>query len=597
MAYQSIPDLFLQSCRKGGDAIALRRKVSGRWEATTWTEWEAYVRLLGKGLISLGQTVGDRVAILSNTRQEWVMADMAIICSGGITVPIYQSNLAHECHYILEDSESLFIFVEDLKQLHKILEVRHDLPRLKKIILLSGSYHGDPDVLTLDDLVERGRKEDDSAYEHAMNSITLSDVASLVYTSGTTGRPKGAMLTHEGFLYAAESVHGLLRRTPKDETLLFLPLAHIFARIIQFICIRGNITLSFAESIEKLIDNIAEIRPTFMGSVPRIYEKVYTKIIGDVQEAGGTKEKLFDWSLAVGKDVSRHIQKGESIPAGLRARYLVAQKLVFSKIKQRFGGRLQFFVSGGAPLSKEVAEFFHAADILILEGYGLTETTAVTNMNRPDSFKFATVGQPIPGVEQKIAPDGEILSRSAGLMKGYYKKEAETREVIDGDGWFHTGDIGEFDADNFLRITDRKKDIIVTAGGKNIAPQNIENHLKTHPFISQAMVYGDRRKYCTALITLNDDEVARFARTNRIPYDDVKELANQSEIRRRVEDIIADKNRDLASYESIKKFEIIPDDFSQEDGELTPTLKVKRQFVTQKYKALLDGMYDEKLYE
>ncbi len=597
MPYQSIPDLFFQACQRGGDAVALRRKVSGRWEGVTWRRYEENVRTLGKGLIALGVQPGDKCAILSNTRVEWVYADLAVICSGAVTVPIYQSNMPPEVEYILQDSEAVIVFVEDEKQLLKVLEVQKNLPHLRKIVLVSGHRPDNPIVITLDDLMDMGRGHDAVEFERRLENTKASDIASIVYTSGTTGPPKGAMLSQEGFLFVAESVNGLLKRTPDDETLLFLPLAHIFARIIQYVCIMGNIRLAFAESIEKLLDNIAEIKPTFMGSVPRIYEKVYTKIMGDMQEAGGLKKSIFDWSLAVGREVSRHNHKGEPVPTVTKAQYAVARRLVFNKLKDRFGGRLQFFVSGGAPLSKEIAEFFHAADILILEGYGLTETTAVTNVNRPDSYRFGTVGQPIPGVEQKIAPDGEVLSRSPGIMKGYYRKETETREAIDPDGWFHTGDIGEFDADNFLRITDRKKDIIVTAGGKNIAPQNIENHLKTHPYISQAMVYGDRRKYCTALITLNYEEVARFAESNGISFNESRELATNPDVRRKIEEIIAEKNKDLASYESIKKFEIVPDDFTQETGELTPTLKVKRKVVTQKYHQLLDAMYDEKLYE
>jgi long-chain acyl-CoA synthetase len=405
------------------------------------------------------------------------------------------------------------------------------------------------------------------------------------------------MLSQEGFLFVAGSVSGILKRSADDETLLFLPLAHIFARIIEYVCIHDNIVISFAESIDKLLDNITEVRPTFMASVPRIYEKIYAKVLGDVEDAGGLKKALFDLSIASGRDVSRHRQKKEPLSAFTKAKYALADKLVYAKLRARFGGRLQFFVSGGAPLSKEIAEFFHSAGILILEGYGLSETTAVTNVNRRENYKFGTVGQPVPGVEQKIAPDGEILSRSPGIMKGYFKRDVETAEVLDSDGWFHTGDIGEFDDDGFLRITDRKKDIIVTAGGKNIAPQNIENHLKTNALISQAMVYGDKRKYCSALITLNPEEARKYAAAHGISYKDMRTLAHNPQIRQRIEEIVAEKNKDLASYEQIKKFEILPDDFTQEGGELTPTLKIKRKVISQKYKAVLDSFYDEKLYE
>ncbi len=597
MTYQSIPDLFLQSCARGGDRIALRHKVGGRWEGVSWRRFEETVRNVAKGLLALGLQKGDRAAILSNTRIEWVFADLGIICAGATTVPIYQSSLSADVRYYLEDSGSSVVFVEDEKQLLKVLEVRGSLPALQKIVLLSGHKPSDPTVLHFGELVELGRRQAEEPLERALEAAGGEDLASIVYTSGTTGPQKGAMLTHEGFLFVAEGIETIIRRGPADETLLYLPLAHIFARIVEFVCIRGTITIAFAESIDKLMDNLGEVRPTFMGSVPRIYEKVYARIQADMDEAGGARKRIFDWAVGVGRDVSRHIQKREPIPPVTQLQYRLARKLVLSKIKDRFGGRLDFFVSGGAPLGKEIAEFFHAAGILILEGYGLTETTAVTNVNRPDNYKFGTVGQPIAGVEQKIAPDGEILSRSKGIMRGYFNREEDTDEVIDGEGWFHTGDIGEYDDEGFLRITDRKKDIIVTAGGKNVSPQNIENHLKTNVFISQAMVYGDRRKYVTALITLNPDEVARFADQERIPYETVRDLYPHPAVNKRVADIIDEKNRNLASYETIKKFTIVPDDFSQEAGELTPTLKVKRKFVAQKYRHLIDAMYDERVID
>lgn len=597
MAFKSIPEMFMSACKKGGDRPALRHKVRGRWESLSWRQFDDQARAVAAGLAGLGVNPGDKVALLSNTRLEWITVDMGILCAGAVNVPIYQSNLAREVEFILADSEACVAFVEDDAQLRKVLEHRAGLPRLRKIVLIAGPRSSDPLVITLDDLVAAGRQGDLAEVQRRADAVTPGDLASLVYTSGTTGNPKGAMLTHEGFLFVTASVSSILKRAPEDETLLFLPLAHIFARIIELVCIHDNVVVSVAESIEKLMDNVVEVRPTFMASVPRIYEKIYAKMIGDVQEAGKVKKALFEFSLATGRELSRHRQKRERIPPLTAARYAAADRLVFAKMRERFGGRLRFFVSGGAPLSKEIAEFFHAAGILILEGYGLTETTAVTNVNRLDNFRFATVGPPIPGVEQKIAPDGEVLSRSPGVMKGYYKRDEETREVLDADGWFHTGDVGEFDENGFLRITDRKKDIIITAGGKNIAPQNIETHIKNNPLISQVMVYGDKRKYLSALVTLNYEEAAKYAEAHGLAYRDVKDLAGHPELRRKVEEIIAEKNKDLASYESVKKFEILADDFTQESGELTPTLKVRRKVVAQKYKAILDAFYEEKLYD
>jgi long-chain acyl-CoA synthetase len=597
MAYRSIPEMFLAACKRGGDKPALRHKVHGRWQALSWRQWEDAARNVGRGLIALGVARGERVAILSQTRLEWVLADLGIICAGAATVPIYQSNLPKECEHVLVDSEAAVVFVEDERQLEKVLAVREALPALKKIVLIAGHKPADPMVMRFDDLVALGKQADPAELQRRIEAAGPADLASLVYTSGTTGKPKGAMLSHAGFVFVAGSVSGILKRSSADETLLFLPLAHIFARIVEFVCIHDGVSIAFAESIERLLDNLAEVRPTFMASVPRIYEKIYAKAVGDVQEAGGLKKAVFDFSLAAGRELSRSDRKKEDMGALAKLKYRVADRLVFSKLKQQFGGRLEFFVSGGAPLSKEIAEFFHAAGILILEGYGLTETTAVTNVNRPGSFKFGTVGQPVPGVEQKIAPDGEVLSRSPGTMQGYFRRDDETREVLDADGWFHTGDIGEFDDDGFLRITDRKKDIIITAGGKNIAPQAVESHLKNNPLISQVMVYGDKRKYLTALITLNYDEAAKIARVQGISFRDPRELAAHPALRERVAAVVEEKNRELASYESIKRFAIVADDFTQESGELTPTLKIKRKVVTQKYKQLLDGFYEEKLYE
>lgn len=625
-SYPNLPRLFEARVKKTPNSLFLTRKENGRWVDQTWKEGLDEVLEVARGLIALGLPPSGKVNILSFTTHRWILADLGILFAGGVTVPIYQSNTPQECQYIIENSEAEFIFVENALQLNKVMEIRNGIPKVRKVILMYGTPPDDPWVISFTQLKAEGGKVGREAVESRISAMTPKDLATLVYTSGTTGPPKGAMLTHGNFDAVTLLVQKVMDLNEEDLCLLFLPLAHIFARIIEWGSIRTGYGIAIAESIDRLLDNLKEVRPTFMPSVPRIYEKVYSRITTQVNEAGGLKKKIFDWSLTVGRQVSQHRQKGLPLPPFLNLKFKIAQKLVFSKLKETFGGRIRYFISGGAPLSREIAEFFHAADLLILEGYGLTETTAVTNVNPPHRYKFGTVGPTIPGIEQKIAPDGEILSRGPGIMLGYYRREEDTREAIDPEGWFHTGDIGEFDSDGYLRITDRKKDIIVTAGGKNIAPQNIENLMKTLPMISQIVVYGDKRKYLTALVTLDPEATAKFAETQKIlPLEEIAELKEAAsilasttappeararaldtrnrligklkdhpEINKWVEAGIQEKNRTLASFETIKRFKILAHDFTIDSGELTPTLKVKRKLVYQKYKDLLDSMYDEK---
>jgi long-chain acyl-CoA synthetase len=625
-SYPNLPRLFEARVQKTPNSLFLSHKENGRWVDQTWKEGYEEVNEIARGLIALGLPPGGKVSILSFTNHRWILADLGILSAGGVTVPIYQSNTPQECQYILDNSEAELIFVENELQLKKVMQIREQIPRIRKVILMFGSPPNDPWVITFEGLKAEGSRIGREAVTSRINALSPKDLATLVYTSGTTGPPKGTMLTHGNFDAVTLSVQKVMDLNENDLCLLFLPLAHIFARIIEWGAIRTGYGIAVAESIDRLLDNLKEVRPTFMPSVPRIYEKVYSTITRQVNEAGGIKKKIFDWSLKVGREVSQHRQKNLPLPPLLNLKFKIAQKLVFSKLKKTFGGRIRYFISGGAPLSREIAEFFHAADLLILEGYGLTETTAVTNVNPPHRYKFGTVGPTIPGVEQKIAPDGEILSRGPGIMLGYFKREEDTREAIDSEGWFHTGDIGEFDSDGYLKITDRKKDIIVTAGGKNIAPQNIENLMKTLPMISQIVVYGDKRKYLTALITLEPEETARFAEAHKLldpqEVQRLKEsarilasttaspearaqaietrnqligkLKDHPEVIRWVQNAIEEKNRTLASFETIKRFRILAHDFTIDSGELTPTLKVKRKLIYQRYKDLFDSMYDEK---
>ena len=509
-----------------------------------------------------------------------------------MTVPVYQSNLAHEVRYVLDHAGARVVFAEDQEQLSKVQMVRAELARLEHAVLISGKAKEDGFTLAFDRLMERGREvlqANPEVVNERLARVGPRDTATIVYTSGTTGPPKGAVLTHQNLLFQARALAPVMRVDATDETLLFLPLAHIFARVGAMASLELGFTISYAESIDQLLDNLAEVQPTFMFSVPRIYEKVYNKVLAGVQSGSRLKKQLFAYAMAVGRAVSRRKQQGKWVPPHLSLSFQAAEMLVFGKLKRTFGGKIRFFISGGAPLAREIAEFFHAAGMLILEGYGLTETTAASNLNAPRAFRFGTVGKPLPGVKMRIADDGEILLRGDNIFAGYYRREDATAEVMQ-DGWFCTGDIGTIDADGLLRITDRKKDLIVTSGGKNIAPQNIENLLKTDPIISQVMVYGDKRNYLTALVTLDPDEAASYAEHKEIAWEHISELSRHPQIRDRVDRAIQKKNQKLASYETIKKFAILEGDFEVGE-ELTPTLKVKRKFTIEKYIDLLEGLY------
>ena len=564
-------DLFTHRIGASGKRVATRHKLDGTWRTMTWNDLDRAAREIAGGLRSLGVEPGDRVCLLANTRWEWIACDVGILMAGAVTVPIYQSSLPEQVDYIVADSGAKLVVVEDPSQHAKVSKAR--------TIMVNGRLDG---VLSLADLRAAGAKWLDAhpnALEKGWEAIAPEHIFTIVYTSGTTGPPKGVVLTHKNIAFECRSLEHVLSIDESDEQLLFLPLAHIFARILEWTAISRGCVTAFAEGIPELIGNMKEVRPTFMGAVPRVYEKAYAKIQAGFEEkrkspAGKT---IIDWALSVGRELSREQQAGRApgLPLAIQAR--LANRLVFEKVQATFGGRLRYFISGGAPLAREIAEFFHATGMLVLEGYGLTETTAATNLNRPNAYKFGTVGQPIPGASVKIASDGEVLMRGDNIMREYYGQPEATREALDAEGWFHSGDIGVIDEAGYLRITDRKKDIIVTAGGKNVAPQNLEGALKAScPYVSQVMVHGDKRPYLVALVTVNDEQLKAAGQTDAEPL-----------IRAAVDKL----NEQLPSYETIKKYAILPQDFSQEGGELTPTLKVKRKFCSEKYKTVLDGLY------
>jgi len=567
-----------------------------RWQTLRWQDVGDQVRDIAGGLASLGIEKGDRVSILSNTRVDWILADLGVLCATGATTTIYPSNTAEECEYIIADSGSRFVIAEDDSQVEKLLEVREQLGDVVKVITFDGRPGHDDWVITLRQLVELGRAwhaDNPGVYEERIAAVESGDLATLIYTSGTTGKPKGVILSHDAWVFEGEAMDRMGFMSPADKQYLWLPLAHSFGKVLEAAIIRIGVPTAIDGRIDRIVPNLAQVQPTFMGAVPRIFEKVYNKVLGGAQDAGGLKWRIFSWSLAVGKQVSALRQQGKE-PMGLLAlKHRIADRLVFSKLKDTFGGRVRFFISGGAPLSKEIAEFFHAADILILEGYGLTESAAASFCNRPDNFKFGSVGPPLPGVELKIEPgNGEILIRSRGVMGGYHNRPEATAEALDDEGWLHTGDVGELDDQGILKITDRIKDLIKTSGGKYVAPQELENRLKVmSPLIGQVVVHGNRRNFCSALITIDPDAVPKWAEDHGKKSLSYAELTQDSDLRALVEDKVTALNATLASYETIKKFAILDEDFSLETGELTASLKVKRKVVEKKYNEILDGFY------
>ncbi len=595
--FRSVVEMFLHRVAESAGADAFYGRRAGEWYTLTWREVGDQARQITCGLLSLGVAKAERCAILSATRPEWVTVDMAILCAGAATTTIYPSNTAPESAYIVGDSETAVCFAERADQAAKLASVRDKMPSLRRVVVIEGDAPagGDGWFLTLAELMAAGREWDAAnpgRADQVAASVGPDDLATLIYTSGTTGQPKGVMLSHDNWVFEAEAIARIALLEPEDKQFIFLPLAHSFAKVLEVAMIGIGVPTAIDGSIDELVDNVGATRPTVMAAVPRVFEKVYNRVVGGAKEAGGLKYKIFLWALEVGREVSQIRQRGGE-PSGLLAlKNKIADKLVFSKLKNRFGGRIRYFVSGGAPLSREIAEFFHAAGLLVLEGYGLTESSAASFVNRREKYKFGTVGQPLPGVEVEIADDGEILLGGRGIMRGYYKRPEDTAEALDARGWLRTGDIGVLDDERFLRITDRKKDIIVTAGGKNVAPQNVENAIKASTgLVSQVVMLGDKRPFCVALVTINEETVGKWAGEQGIAYSGYADLAGKPEVHALIWGEIQKVNARLASYETIKKITLLPADFSQETGELTPKMSIKRKVVQEKYRDLLEGMY------
>jgi long-chain acyl-CoA synthetase len=576
----------------GRDAQLVKR--GGVWGCLTWNAVGEAVRELAFGLLSLGHRPGERVAILAGSRAEWVHADFAILSVGGTTIPIFPTFTSRQIAEIVRECGTRIVIVEDVTQLSRLMQMRDTLGGVEHVVVVDGDGFTPP-VLRWEELRRRGRDlaaARTGVLVERMGAIRACDVATIVYTSGTTGVPKGVVQTHANHLAALDALAAIPGVRPGDVHLLFLPLAHSFARVEAFMAVHRGLVTAFAERLDTLADDLRAVRPDFIFAVPRVFEKAHARIAAEVAAQPAYRRRLFEWALGIGRAVSQLQQAGRPVPARRELARRVADRLVLAKVRRAFGGRLRFAVSGGAPLARETAEFFHALGLLIVEGYGLTEACPVLTFNRIDDFTFGSVGQAIPGVELRIAPDGEVLARGPNIATaGYFERPEETAAAFTADGWLRTGDVGHLDARGFLYLSDRKKDLIVTSGGANIAPQLIEQLLRRDPLIADAVVYGDRRPYPTALIALDADQLGRFARRRGLHVTDHVELARHPEITARVNAAVQTANRELQSYAKIKRFAIVPGGLSERGGELTPTQKVKRMVVAVKYGPLLESLY------
>jgi long-chain acyl-CoA synthetase len=590
---ETLTQLLLNTLKSFPKDDFMLSKKSGAYVPLSTQEFGDTIKRLSLGFRALGLGRGDKLAIISENRPEWVMTDFAALARGAMTVPIYTTLVPEQVRYIIDDSDAVIVVCSNREQWAKIEAVRERLGKVRHFIAF---FPEAPEgVRTLDEVLEMGRRADAAdpgLFEREALLVKPEDQASLIYTSGTTGMPKGVILTHRNFVSNIISVAEVIHFSEKDTVLSFLPLSHVLERMVTFTYIYRGCSIGYAESVETVAQNLLEIRPHIMVSVPRVFEKIYAKVMDNVLTSSGLKRKLFFWAVAVGKECGAREIDGRPIPALLGLKRAIARALVFSKVVQKTGGRVRFFVSGGAPLSRDIAEFFYAMGLVILEGYGLTETAPVLSANTFEAIRFGTVGKPIPGVEIRIAPDGEILARGPNVMEGYYKKEAETREVFE-NGWFKTGDIGHLDEDGYLVITDRKKDLIVTSGGKNIAPQPIENTLKTIPCITTAVVIGDRKRFVAALIVPNFEKIEQYARSSGIDFTDRTALVRNPAVVDFVKAEIDRATPGLAPYERIKKIALLDRDFEIEMDEITPSLKVKRSNVENRYRDVIDAMYAE----
>jgi long-chain acyl-CoA synthetase len=584
-ARRTIARLWQDAVAAGRERPAYLVEAGGAWRDVSWEEADELVRAYANGLLSRGVRKGDAFALLARNSLEWALLDFALARIGAVGIPVYASSSARDVAYLLAHSEAVGVVCEDEEQLAKVEEHAGELPALEHVLAFRD----------LPGLATEGRElaaRSPDALDEASEAVGEGDLFTIIYTSGTTGPPKGCMLSHRNY-YAMAEVSDRMEShyRPDDVMLLYLPLAHNFGRLMLLSGAYVGFTIAFLPEPLRVAEALLQVRPTLLPSVPRVYEKVHAAVQLRFASETGLKRRIVDWALPIGREVSRREEEGKPIPASLRLRRGIADRLVFTKVRERLGGRLRIPISGGAPLAREIAEFFDAVGIRIVEGYGLTECTTAASTNTPAEYRFGTVGRPLPGFEVEIADDGEILVRSETVFRGYFKDPEATEAVLTPDGWLRTGDVGEIDEDGFLRITDRKKDILVTAGGKNVAPQNIENDFKTSRYVSQAIVVGDRRPYVVALLTLDPEEIGRWAKEHGVEGD-LEALAADPRVHELVQGVVDDVNRERSRFEQVKRFIVLPRDFAMEHGEVTPTLKLRRRAVMENFQAEIDQLYE-----
>jgi long-chain acyl-CoA synthetase len=602
----SLPAAFFERARQHAGSVALRRKKLGLWQEVSWADYEAGVRAVAAGLVELGVKPGEPVGLISENRVEWLLCDLGILSAGAVTCAMYTTSATEQVLYVMQHAAARILFAENEEQLDKALDLRRSHP-IERIIVMEEKglrRFSDPSVMLWDEFIAMGqaaRTTHDTEVERRLAALKPDDLAILVYTSGTTGPPKGVMLSHRNLDWACRSIGDVAKPAPGDEVLSFLPLCHIAERTITVFnqVINGSI-VNFAENLDTVRENLAEVRPHVFFAVPRIWEKLFNTIELKMRDASFAKRHLYAWAITVGRAVNearqRALKEGRdpetAVSPGLRLAYLAADQSVLRPLREKLGfDRMRFAISGAAPISPEVISYFQAIGVPLVEGYGQTESTAIISVNPPGASPLGTVGLPVQGIEVKIADDGEILARSPGVMLGYYREAEATRATIDPDGWLHTGDVGEIDATGRLRITDRKKDLIITSGGKNIAPQYIESKLRTSAYIHDAVVIGERRKFVTALVILDEDNLVEWAQKSRVQFGAYAELARSPDVKQLIEQELESVNKTLTHVEAIKKFRVLERRLDREEGELTPTLKVRRKIVEDKYKPLIDEMY------
>ena len=592
----SVARMFLDRVAATPHTEAFRYPQDHSWESVTWQQVGERVHHIAAGLISLGIAPEDRVALASSTRYEWVLADFAVMCAGAATTTVYPTTMASDVAYIVANSGSRVVIAEDQTQVDKLLEHRAELPDVNKVVIIDGNGDGDW-VITHYELEQLGKQllaDSPSVIEERVATVGADQLASLIYTSGTTGRPKGVRLTHGAWTYTAAAIDALNILGPDDLNFLWLPLAHAFGKVMLALPLQIGFPTAIDGRVERIVDNLAALRPTIMGAAPRIFEKAHARIEGMVAEQGRLTKRMFDLAIGIGMRVSEARQAGKKPSLTLSLAYKVADRLVFSTIRERFGGRLRFFVSAAAALDRDVAQWFDAVGIIVLEGYGLTETAAASFINRPNAYRFGTVGWPFPGTEAKIADDGEILLRGPGVMTAYHDLPAATAEALDEDGWFHTGDVGEIDADGYLRITDRKKDMFKTSQGKYVAPSAIDARFKgLCPYVSELLVYGEAKPYCVALVSLDNEAITDWAGKHGLEGDSFAEIARNDKTPELIAGYIDELNLELNRWEQIKRFTIIDRELTIEAGDLTPSMKLRRKVVVEKFADRLSALYEQ----